>query len=231
MSWLKRVICFLFLVFISGCKPKPTTFFSQVKLLSPADNEQVYLNQIPFTWENYNIFSTRLQIATDASFATMLLDSAITSQQANFNGVSLFDLGKTYYWRIQADPNAGDVLYSDTRKFKIVDTRDSIKGTYTAQFHSTKWTPAITDTTFNTTVVISKANPNKLHVVCAAAGWLPDMLPYPDNVFFHYGDDGLVAVDSAFKSCVYDTLLRKISLEYYSGTVSPGYHYWFTIYK
>ncbi len=231
MSLLPRVVYFLMLVFVSGCKPKLTTFYSQVKLISPVDEEEVHLNQIPFAWENFNIFNNRFQLATDASFATMLLDSIITTQQVNFNGVSILDLGKTYYWRIQADPNAGDVLFSDTRKFKIVDTRDSIKGTYTAQFHSIKWTPTITDTTFNTTVVISKVNPNKLHVVCTAAGWLPDMLPYPDTIFFHYGDEGLVPIDSSFKSCMYDTLLRKISLEYYSGTVNPGFHYWFTIYK
>ncbi|MCX6199772.1 MAG: hypothetical protein NTY88_11220 [Bacteroidetes bacterium] len=231
MSLIQRIACFLFLVSVSGCKPKLTTFLSRVKLLSPSDAGEVYLNQIPFTWENFNIFSTRLQIAADASFATMLLDSSINTQQVNFNGVSLFDLGKTYYWRVQADPNAGEILFSDTRSFKIVDTRDSIKGTYTAQFHSTKWSLLITDTIFNTTVVISKINPNKLHVVCTAAGWLPDMLPYPDDVFFHYGDQGILPIDSSFKSCMYDTLLRKISLEYYSGTVNPGYHYWFTIYK
>lgn len=231
MNLPQRVFCFLFLIFISGCKPKPTTFFSRVKQLSPADNEEVYLNQISFGWQNFNIFSTRVQIADDASFLTLLLDSVVNTTQVNFNGVSSFDFGKTYYWRIQAEPNAGDIIFSDTRKFKIVDTRDSLKGTYTAQIHSIKWNPLITDTLFNTTVIISKVNPNKLHLVCAATGWLPDMLPYPDNLFFHYGDDGLVAVDSAYKSCVYDTLLRKISLEYYSGSVNPGYHYWFTIYK
>lgn len=228
---VQRIISFIFILLLAGCKPKPVIFLSHVQLYSPADNAAVFENNVPFTWDNVYVHSNWLQIASDINFTNILLDSVCPSTTANYDGTSVFTFNTTYYWRIKAEPQAGEIFYSDVRKFKIIDSRDSLKGTYNAQIHAIKWNSPSTDTTFQATVVISKVNPDKLHVVCAAIGWLPDMLPYPDNNCFHYGDDGLVPADSAFKSCIYDTLLSRISLEYYSGTVNPGYHYWFTIYK
>ena len=233
MSFHHRVICFVLFVCIMGCEQKSSVLSSYVKPISPASEANVYRNNVFFEWRNTDIASTRLQIASDINFTTLLLDSFVASTNANFNGTSLLRFNTTYYWRIQAEPLAGDYIYSDARKFRVIDSRDSLTGNYNAVVYYQYWNQptVLIDTSYNAGVSISKLNPDILRVVCNALGPLPDMLPYPNGNSFHYGNDGLVPVDSAFKSCIYEPQLSQITLEYYSGTVNPGYHYWITIYK
>lgn len=219
-------------LFAAGCRIKDNPYFvNDVILVSPANEALLHRNELLFKWKSLDAFRNTLQISSATDFNTLIVDS-IADSTALITNVSGFDLGKTYYWQVLSEPNAGAVITSPTRSFTVIDTRDSLTGTFTATLRKQTWdlpSMPLKDTTYTATVTITKQNWNKLKIVCSETPSLTDMQPHPDNANYHFGTDGLGW--TTFQSCVYDKALQKITLEYVGGDSSTGYHYWFTIFK
>lgn len=221
----------LLLLSMAGCKYKNPYFVNDVVLISPDDEANLYRNQLLFKWRALDAFSNTLQVSASANFNALLVDT-IADSTALITNVSGFDLGKTYYWQVLSVPNAGEVITSPTRTFTVIDTRDSLKGTYNALLRKQYWDlplQPLKDTSYDVSVTINKVNWNKLKVICSETPSLNDLYPHPDNLPFHFGNDGTSTVP--YLRSNYDTLLRKIELEFSGGDSNTGYHYWFTIYK
>ncbi|MFN8321085.1 MAG: hypothetical protein U0T74_00380 [Chitinophagales bacterium] len=230
---LCSLLIFTLLLSINGCKDENPYFANLLVVELPADNSYQYQHSISFQWQHFDLYSNNLQIANDNAFTQVLLDTLCDTGFVVISRPDLLELGKKYYWRVYADPYAGSTIFSDVRSFNIIDTRDSICGTFaSASLHYQLWDMSNSiwvDTTYDTPVTISKVSPEKIKVQCSALGSLTDMPPHPDNNPFHFGNDGLLI--SPYNSCNYDTVLRKILLEYYSGDNSAGHRYRINIFK
>ena len=87
-------------------------------ILSPENNSNnVSLNPV-LSWESdSNIDNSRIQIATDQDFQSLVIDTILTSSQ--------FQLGKlksetNYYWRIQSQNNCEIGNFSEVFTFKRI---------------------------------------------------------------------------------------------------------------
>ncbi len=232
MPYLRFTFACLFLVIaLGGCKNKNPYFVNDILLVSPDNNAFLFRNQLYFRWHAVDAFSNTLQISPTSGFSVLLADT-LADSTALVTNVASFDLGAKYYWRVLSEPNAGEIITSAVRTFTVTDTRDSLKGTFSATVRKQSWNlplQPLQDTTFTTTVTISKLSGSKLKTVCAETPSLNDMGPHNDNLPYHFGNDGTGINPYILGN--YDTLLRRIDLEFSGGNSNSGYHYWFTIYK
>lgn len=232
---LKYTCLFLFtlLLVISGCKNKNPYFVSDTFLEKPEANSYQYQHNVFFKWREFDIFSRRLQISTDTSFSPMLLDTVCDTNFITIADPGLFIMSKRYYWRIYAEPFAGNGIETTPQAFYVIDSRDSIKGVYpTSILHYKQWDISNginIDTTYTASVTISKVNQEEIKVQCTTLGVLPYLSPHIDNNPFHYGNDGSIV--SPYQKCLYDTVLHKIELEFYSGDNMAGHDYLISITK
>jgi len=84
-------------------------------LVSPSDNATDINNPI-LTWVNSDNTATyQLQIATDATFNTIVIDTQLTDNSYVFSAASN---DTTYYWRVKASNSCGDSSFSTAYQFK-----------------------------------------------------------------------------------------------------------------
>ncbi|RXP64655.1 T9SS C-terminal target domain-containing protein [Lutibacter sp. HS1-25] len=96
-------------------------------LTIPTDNKLAYLKPYSLNWNaNFNAVSYTVQLATDASFTTIVEQATVNT---NSYKPILLALDASYYWRVKSINNCGESSYSNPFKFT---TANEICNTYTS---------------------------------------------------------------------------------------------------
>ena len=84
-------------------------------LTSPADNSIDIIDPI-LTWvDSDNTNTYQLQVSTDATFSTTVVDTQISNNSYVFSAASS---DTTYYWRVKASNTCGDSIFSNVYQFR-----------------------------------------------------------------------------------------------------------------
>jgi len=99
---------------------------SKIKLLSQADDANIFSTSIKFTWEEPIAKSYRLQVSTSENFSSFV--SNISGITATSSTVSNLTRNTQYFWRIIPSNEAGIGTTSETRKVRSASSSSTISG-------------------------------------------------------------------------------------------------------
>lgn len=168
------ILCmFIFAFLISNCKREPASNHGPT-LASPVNNAKMHIDSLYFSWNGTAGNSYLIEISSDNTF-TNIIDSATSDSSKYFSALwysapingqgpfataSNYIMGGIYYWRV-IKTNLPTTT-SSVLSFYIIDTRDSIMGTWSGTINNYYWSQGGTirsDTIYPGTLVISK-NPD-----------------------------------------------------------------------
>lgn len=101
------------------------------QLVSPADTSEVATTIPTLVWgEVEGATDYRVEVASDALFATILESTEVTKTSHTVSGDAALKDGETYYWRVQAYNSEDESDWSDVHSFsiKVVTTDNPGKG-------------------------------------------------------------------------------------------------------